>query len=101
MLKRPSRDKKLRKNYKKLELNYIFLKCILNNENLHYRVAKYKLVKNTIRILQKTLLKSTRIKKYCVYTGRARGTFSFSKLSRFEIRKLNIHNLIPGLLKAS
>lgn len=97
-IKRFKKDSKKRQFYKKTELFQKILKFLflyVNNNILKLIVQKnqyYKIYNNHYK---------TKIKNFCVVTGRSRGIFQKLKISRIVFRLLGNEGLFFGLQKAS
>jgi small subunit ribosomal protein S14 len=89
------KDSKKRKNYKIVEIFQRVIKIITlcNNESL----VKILLYKKIFKISQF----KTKIKNYCVISGRQRSVYRKLKISRIVLRNLGSLGLFFGLKKAS
>jgi len=94
-LKRQNKNLTLRKSYKNVELFQKVLKFLVwyrNNTNItllcNFFVFKDRFFK-------------TKIKNYCIITGRSRGLYRKFKVSRITFRNIGIEGLFFGLKKSS
>lgn len=96
--RRKIRDSKIRHLFKKTELCQLVLKVLsLFKVDLS---SKYLIRKKVVCTFVIDIFK-TRIRNYCIITGRARGVFSFVKVSRIIFREVGSKGLFFGLKKAS
>jgi ribosomal protein S14 len=100
--RRLNKSKIIRLKIKQYEIKKIVLKFI----SLVSLKLKYKFNNNYLKTLyyfqhygKKSSISS--IKNLCLETGRARGVFSFFKLSRFKLKEFGNMGLIPGLRRSS
>lgn len=90
-----------------IELSSIFLKYLLMRSNdLMPKLNMYDLllVKELIREENERFSRNaalTQIKNICPFTGRSRGFYNFSGMSRLEFKHLAGLGKIPGIRKAS
>lgn len=94
-LKRQNKNLKLRKGYKSVELFQKALKFLVWYRNN----TKIALLCNFL--IFKDLFFKTKIKNYCIITGRSRGLYRKFKVSRIAFRDLGIEGLFFGLKKSS
>jgi small subunit ribosomal protein S14 len=97
-IKRFKKDSRKRQSYKKTELFQKILKFLflyVNDSILKLVVKKYQYYK-----IYNDHYK-TKIKNFCVITGRSRGIFQKLKISRIIFRLLGSEGLFFGLQKAS
>ena len=88
------KDKVRRKMVQKYEGKRIARKAVQNGNNTAQNKFK------ALRLLSLKVNSSPiRIQNRCVLTGRSRGIFQFSKLSRIMIRQLADKGLLSGLKK--
>lgn len=92
------KDLKLRKQFMKAESLHFVQRAILKNQvlSMPLRVTLstrwYETTPNRYR---------TRIKNYCVLTGRSRSYIRFFRLSRIKMRELASKGILFGVSKAS
>jgi ribosomal protein S14 len=97
-IKRFKKDLAKRQSYKQTELFQKILKFLflhVNNNILKLIIKKkqyYKIYENNYK---------TKIKNFCVISGRSRGVFQNLKISRIVFRLLGNKGLFFGLKKAS
>ena len=96
--KRYKKDLKKRKLYKKTEFFQKLLKIFF----LYSSETNMKLIikKNVYFKLLKNCFKS-RIKNYCIISGRSRGIYSKLRVSRIVFRRLNNKGFFFGIKKAT
>jgi ribosomal protein S14 len=91
------KDKKLRKNYAKIENSRAIIKMLLNN---HFISDKTKIVL-TYKLNQLVKQSSiTKIRNRCVYTSRGRSVNRKFHLSRSQTRDFFLMGIVPGFKKA-
>ena len=96
--RRKNRDTKKRYLFKKTEFFQLVLKVLFllkTDLSSKYLIQK-KLLLNSL-----TDIFRTRVRNYCVVTGRSRGVYSHVKVSRIMFRELGSRGLFFGLKKAS
>lgn len=93
------KDNKKRILYKKTEIFQKILKtltlhttCKSSLNLILHKLLFFKLKKDNFK---------SRIKNYCIITGRSRGVFKKLRVSRISLRKLGSDGLFFGLKKAS
>ena len=94
MKKRFRSDLRLRKVYQQKEFINIFLK------KLHHK-KKLTNVTKVVNLQANSQLKKTRIKNFCLISGRSRSTYRNYKISRLEMKKLIENGVLPGFSKGS
>ena len=92
------RDQRRRKLFAKLEGQRLLYKCTIRDQNLPAN-AKAQAVQRLNNIDRNSSL--VRVRNRCVLSGRSRGVYKFSRLSRIKIRELACQGLITGLCKTS
>lgn len=89
------------------ELTNLFLKYILISSPAlahHLDSPELLLIKDIIRVQNERFSRKsvlTQIKNICPFTGRSRGFYNFSGMSRLEFKYLSSLGKIPGIRKAS
>lgn len=98
MKKLIEKDKKIRKNIRKLEKRKLILKIIQNNLNIPHlvRLNASHLLSKITKTASKTLISNR-----CIATINKRKFGKFTNYSRIFFLKLAQHNKIYGLTKAS
>jgi len=94
-LKRQNKNLKLRKDYRSVELFKKALKFLV-----WYRNHKNITLLCNFFVLKDRFFK-TKIKNYCIITGRPRGLYRKFKVSRIIFRNIGIEGLFFGLKKSS
>ena len=92
------RDIKKRQYYRKTELLQKVLKCLFlySKDNYFKLIIKQKIFSKIIKNCYKT-----RIKNYCIISGRARGIYKKFKISRIILKSLGSEGLFFGFKKGS
>jgi ribosomal protein S14 len=91
-------DLKKRKNFKKKEIYYFILKILF----YYFKNNFLKCIINKIVMFRKfNFCYKTRIRNYCVISGRSRGVYKQIKISRIVFRFLGSVGLFFGLTKSS
>lgn len=91
----------------KAELTKTFLKyLIMRSDELKYNQDPndFLLIKEIIRESYEHFPRSaslSRVQNICPFTGRTRGFYNFSKISRMQFKQLAGAGIIPGIRKAS
>jgi small subunit ribosomal protein S14 len=91
-------DKRKRELYKKYELKRLICKILLLNKNLPNELKK-KRFQELSKLSRNSSI--TRIRNYCVLTGRTKGTLQKFKLSRISFRELASEGSLMGVFKSS
>ena len=91
-------DKRKRELYKKNELKRIICKLFLINKNVPSELKK-KQFEELCKLPRNSSI--TRVKNYCVLTGRAKGNLRKFKLSRISFRQLASNGSLMGVFKSS
>lgn len=99
------KDKKLRVNFFLVEKKRVVSKAILTNMHFY---SKFKFLFNVMTkerflLLNKNFFKKnlSRIKSYCLHTGRSHSVYKFFSMSRLEIRRNVKLCKFYGIKKAS
>ena len=92
------KDKRRREMFERLEKKRICLKALSLDKRLNLSIRLlYKIKLNSL----KRNASRTRIKNRCVFTGRARSTIRYFRMSRLQVRDLYIKGLLYGVRKSS
>jgi len=91
-------DKRKRQLYNKNELKRLICKIFLLNKNLPNEL-KTKRFQELSKLSRNSSI--TRIRNYCVLTGRTKGTLRKFKLSRISFRELASEGSLMGVFKSS
>jgi len=97
-LKRKNKDIQIRNCYKDTELFQKVLKSLFlynNDRSLQLIIHKYSIFKLSNETYK------TRIKNYCIITGRSRGILRKFRISRILFKYLGFKGIFFGLRKAS
>lgn len=88
------KDFKLRLVYFLFELEYKIFKSLASNKilPLNFRLKAFNKI---------SFFKATKIRNFCIFTGRSRGVIQKFGVSRFIFRELADNGLITGLKRAS
>jgi small subunit ribosomal protein S14 len=92
------KDKRRRKLFEEFEKEKLCIKSFSVDKRLS--LSTRLLYKLKLNEFSKNASK-TRIKNRCVTTGRGRGVLKFFRMSRLEVRDLNLKGLLYGIRKAS
>lgn len=92
------KDKRKRRIFEKYEKQRLCLKALSKDSRLPLSLRL--LYKLKLQMFKKNSSK-TRIKNRCVFTGRARSTIRFFRMSRLQVRDLYIKGLLYGVRKSS
>lgn len=92
-----NRDIKRRKLSTKFEIKRLEYKYLLHQLNI--KSYKYSIQKNLDKLPKDSSF--TRVKNFCIITGRARGVYKNFKISRIIFRELALCGQLPGIRKAS
>lgn len=92
------KERLIRKNFTKIEPQYLALKSLIHNQVLSPSIRF-----EASLLLSKLLKKKSRFsfKNRCFLTGKGRGYFRFFNLARIETRNLARNNDLPFIKKAS
>jgi len=98
MTNQSNRDSKRRQLHRKQELKRKGLKFTINNLSLP----------GTLRLASTQRLQGlprsgsiTRVRNRCIVTGRGRGVYQLTRLSRIAFRELASRGVLPGISKVS
>lgn len=91
-------DKSKRELYRKYEVKRIICKILLLNKGLSNELKK-KQFEELSKLPRNSSI--TRIKNYCVLTGRTKGTLRKFRLSRISFRELASEGSLMGVFKSS
>lgn len=91
-------DKHKRDLYKKYEIKRLICKTFLLNRNLSNQLKKKQLYELSKLPRNSSI---TRVKNYCVLTGRSKGTLRKFRLSRISFRELASEGGLMGVFKSS
>jgi ribosomal protein S14 len=92
------KDKRKRRIFEKYEKQRLCLKALCKDNRLPLSLRL--LYKLKLQMFKKNSSK-TRIKNRCVFTGRARSTIRFFRMSRLQVRDLYVKGLLYGVRKSS
>lgn len=92
------KDKRKRRIFEKYEKQRLCLKALSKDNRLPLSLRL--LYKLKLQMFKKNSSK-TRIKNRCVFTGRARSTIRFFRMSRLQVRDLYVKGLLYGVRKSS
>ena len=98
MKKLKSKDFKLRRFFKKNEINRLVFKFLISNLKIKLTLKSLILIKNSRKYYFKAFV---RIKNRCYITNRSKSIFNFFKLSRIVIKELGGFGFICGLRQSS
>ena len=88
-------DKPLRLRFKNLEYKYVFKKIIDRLLFINWKLKFSLLFKKLV------ILKKSRVRKTCLFTGRSSGNYSYFNASRFVLKGMDRVGILPGLQKLS
>lgn len=91
-------DKHKRELYKKYELKRLICKILLLNKNISSE-SKKKRFQELSKLSRNSSV--TRIKNYCILTGRTKGNLRKFRLSRISFRELASEGSLMGVFKSS
>ena len=80
-----------------MKLKYLEYKYLLNS--IEFKTYKYSIQKNLDKLPKDSSF--TRIKNFCIFTGRGKGIYKNFKMSRIVFRELALAGQLPGIRKAS
>jgi small subunit ribosomal protein S14 len=93
-MKKHIKNKKSRNSFKQVEIKQILASILIRTNN-----SLSKIISSSRKAGTKFSL--TRIKNFCVLTGRSSGICTYFKISRIKLRNLALDGLLNGIKKAS
>jgi ribosomal protein S14 len=94
-------DKKIRSLFLQMEIKMLLLKSIFFDRSIKDQVWGLSLTQSILLYKYFEYCKFSRIKEYCLLTGRARSVYQQFKMTRWQLKNLNSMGYITGLQKST